>query len=281
VASPILSRMFARGESRPKWCFLAVRDDRPSATIGFRGDVQSPQLVKAFAISGDPDALAGLLEKALPAMHEHGAEAILAEVQIGEVLPGLVRSGFTGLQQRRSWRWESPWPAVIVPPEFTFKSMEEIGEAVFRELITTLFDRTRDPLLGLLSRLWGSVLAAEKTLESLKSRNAHAHWWQACFDPSGSPAGLVCPYLDAPRSGTFGLLETIPGQAASGPTSVHPERHDLIHLRLALLAKGTAVLQSRGVDEIFYAAHASWSPAFRQIGGYKSGGDIQILGLEF
>jgi hypothetical protein len=78
---------------------------------------------------------------------------------------------------------------------------------------------------------------------------------------------LVCPYLDAPRVGTFGLLECLPGRP--------PDR-----LSEALLARGTAVLQSRGVDEIHFCASPGWQSAFERIGGYKRLGNRHVLSLE-
>ncbi len=264
--APALPRWFARGESRPEWCFLAWDKGRLAGSLGFRGTIATPMLLEVFGLHGDARALAALLAHALPEMRAGGASVVLAHAASPAQAARLESAGFEHFADQRCWRWESPWPPLEVPRGECFRSMEAIGEEAFLEALTRLLDSTQDPLLQLRSRLLGARRAAEDTLDEMKSRNAHAHWWQVFLDPEGKSAGLVCPYLDAPRIGTFGLLETIPGRSFDG-------------LRRALLASGTAVLQSRGVGEIHYCAPWSWDRVFERTGEFRPTGRRVVLRL--
>ncbi len=263
-----LKTLFAHGASKPGWCFAAWDGDTPIGQVGFKGNVRDPRLVHLFGLSGRAGATEPLLTHALAVMRSEEVKVVFAEVRgnsgDADILRDwLIRSGFTLLETRTVYRWLDPWPMVPVPDTLTFRSMEDLGEDVFFAAFSRAAKAPIDRADFRAVQVLGEEDFADYTFDFLKEQNYHSHWWYAAYKED-QLVGCVCPYLYLPKMGTPGFSGVLPGLRGLG-------------YEATLLAKATAVLQSRGVDELFLES----ALPVMGVGGFRAGERVLIYQYNF
>jgi ribosomal protein S18 acetylase RimI-like enzyme len=258
----LLRQAWETGESRPAWCFSAWDGAQPAAHLCLRGAAGDPRVLEVFGLAGDLAKTGDLLLAAcLESIPTYGTRALQAEIPARMERTAVLfrRHGFQHLEDRLAYTWDDPWPAVQESERLHFETLEECGVEIFTRLIQGTLARSHEKKLAQSARIKGYAAAAVELFDFFQTQNQHAHWWQAAYTQHGDPVGVVIPVLHSPREGWIGWLGVLPEERG------HRYGRDL-------LARGTAVLQSRGVTSIFAEISAENRPMHHllgQVGGYQ------------
>ena len=154
------------------------------------------------------------------------------------------------MQDKAAYVWREPQPPVAVPRRLEFRSLEQVGQEQFAEVVARAHGQTLDRATQLtLDELDGPEALARwvrgEMEEAAEDFSFQPAWWQLAFQPGGEAVGYVQPALfpgsedeDGRCEATLYFIGVVPEQRGNGYVD-------------DLLLKAVALLQEVGVWQIY------------------------------
>jgi RimJ/RimL family protein N-acetyltransferase len=233
--------MAARGEYRPEWTWLALRDGVVVARAAWwAGPEDTAPRGLDWLDFTDPDAAVRLLLTAPlrtdyslrlpPGWRDSPAVRQAAENRI--TVAG--RAGLTLLVERYRYRWTTACGLPERPGRLEFRP--EPDDQVILELFRRVHQGSLDAHTRRAIATSGPDAAAQAELDSLRWMPSPRNWWRVAYTAGGELAGLAAPcrhYNDP----VIGYIAVVPEQRG------HGYAYDL-------LAEATHLLVGEGADRI-------------------------------
>jgi RimJ/RimL family protein N-acetyltransferase len=245
------SDMAARGEYRPEWAWVALRDGTVVARAAWWGgpDDDTPIALDWFDFT-DPDAAVELLRTAphrtdyclkLPVRwRENQAVGQAAQARIAAA----EAAGMTVLVERYRYQWT---PVCGVPPQpGRLEFRPEPDDAVIFDVFRRVHRGTLDAHARRAIAASGLDAAAREDLDFLRWMPSPREWWRLACTPGGDLVGLTVPgrnYSDP----VIGYIAVVPEQRG------HGYAYDL-------LAEATRLLAAEGADRIVASTDVANTP---------------------
>jgi ribosomal protein S18 acetylase RimI-like enzyme len=239
--------LWKEGSSSPDICFVAEDGGRPVGRAFFHRFRSATELdLFGFHVDDAIDFLATgreLLETALTKLTESGARSAGCAVydmyhkdpaRIERLLESV---GFRLHQEKRRYVWKDRGIAIELPTRLSFRSLAEVGEETFTDVVRRVTEGTldRDDRADLAR--YGTK-AGRAYVELLKSIEFRPDEWQLGYLSDSRLCGLVVPQrMPFDDEGTINYIGVVPELRGSG------YGHDL-------LARGTLLLQRRGLKKV-------------------------------
>jgi ribosomal protein S18 acetylase RimI-like enzyme len=261
-----LQTYLAEGYSRPEWCFVAEEGGQ------FLGRCLYWAL-PAFAHPSDIAILelpwvgdylqigTELLRESLAQVRSLGSTSIDCLIEVPPAtfpekrVHLLEQVGFSLVRHGLRWEWTPRSPLPEPAARLSFRTLQDVGDAVFIDAIRRVAEGSLDSWLKLNATRLGAERAAREHFETARTLKHEPHWWQLAYDGEGDLVGLVM----AAHNGAFPIIEFI---------GVVPEQRGHGYVD-DLLAMGTSVLASAGATHIRAdtdVGNAPMSNAFRRAG---------------
>jgi len=243
-----LSGLLESGCTRPEWCLVAERDGHlvgnvvlwtvPGRTVPMDIVLLEP---------GDPDTGEALLAYAAEQARELGAQTqghvldtpaqapqFQRDPQLREKL--LASAGFTVARDGCRFLWTTDDPMPAQDERLHWRSMADLGEAPFVELLADTFTDTKDSILQAEIAEHGLRGAAERSIADMLEMAHEPDWYEIGYDAADTPVAISMPARTA-TSAVIGLVAVARvGRGQGYSTSV--------------AARGTRVLVDAGFGEI-------------------------------
>lgn len=235
------SDMAARGEYRPEWTWVALRDGTVVARAAWFGgpDDEAPVTLDWFDFT-DPDAAVQLLRTAAyPGEYslmvpvgwrdnDAVAQAARARIAAAEA------AGMTFLVERYRYRWTPECGVPAQPGRLEFRP--EPDDAVILDVFRRVHRGTLDAHARRVIAASGLDAAAQEALDFLHWLPSPRDWWRLAYSPGGDLVGLTVPGRN-PNHPVIGYIAVVPEQRG------HGYAYDL-------LAEATRLLAAGGADRI-------------------------------
>lgn len=235
------SDMAARGDYRPEWTWIALRDGIVVARAAWWGgpDDDAPSALDWFDFT-DPGAAVQLLRtaplraeyslKLPPGWRDDAAVADAAQARIAAAQ----EAGMTFLVERYRYRWTPECGVPAAPGRLVFRP--EPDDAVILDVFRRVHRSTLDAHARRAVAASGLDAAAQEDLDDLRWMPSPRAWWRLAYTPGGELVGLAVPcrnYSDP----VVGYIAVVPEQRG------HGYAYDL-------LAEATRLLAAEGADRI-------------------------------
>ena len=245
------SDLAARGDYRPEWTWIALRDGTVVARAAWWGgpDDDSPRELDWFDFT-EPDAAVQLLRTAAlrtdyslrlpPGWRDDAAVSRAAKAR----LDAAGEAGMTFLVERYRYEWtpECGVPAVPARLEFSPEADDDVILDVFRRVHRgTLDAHTRRTIAAS-----GLDVAAQEDVDYLRRMPGPREWWRLAYTPGGDLVGLAAPTRNH-TDPVIGYIAVVPEQRG------HGYAYDL-------LAEATRLLAAGGADRIVAATDVTNLP---------------------
>jgi ribosomal protein S18 acetylase RimI-like enzyme len=266
-----VERLFAAGATRPEWCYLAERDDRPVARVGLwtlPSRAIPLDLILLDAPWDEPELTTGtaLLRAALRAARDLGATHLGHTLDTPPMPPQwqdhlerrvllLGRLGFTIERQTRRFAWRAETGVPGETGHLRYRTLAEVGEAAFLAALEEVSTGSLDQHDREARARVGPTRAARDLLTLLQGLEYAPEWWQLAYTPQGDLVGLAMPAKTL-AAATIGYIGVVPAYRGRG------------HIN-DLLARCTATLSAAGFTEIRADTDLDNAPmanAFRRAG---------------
>ncbi|WP_328427342.1 GNAT family N-acetyltransferase [Streptomyces sp. NBC_00443] len=252
-----LAEDLQNGHCSADWMWLALRDGRPVARVGWwsRSGIR-PEVMETLDIDdahGDPlrtDIGAHLLRTALTALFPAGTlpppyvlQPLLAnwrddsttERRIKDRIEVVERTGGKIFVERLRYRWTSSTPVPSHRGSLTFRPVSSDEEAI--DLLTRILPGTLDAYSQAdVARSSANDYARVQYHDELLSYPSPRAWWRIGVRPDGEPIGLVVP-AQSPNGFVIAYLGVIDGHRGQGFVN-------------DLLAEGTHLLAAQGAERV-------------------------------
>ncbi len=245
------SDMAARGDYRPEWTWVALRDGTVVARAAWWGGprADAPTALDWFDFT-DPGAAVQLLRTA-PLCAEYSlrlpvgwrdnaavAQAARARIAAAE------EAGLTFLVERYTYRWTPQCGVPADPGRLEFRP--EPDDAVILDVFRRVHRGTLDAHARRAIAASGLDAAAQEDLDFLRWLPGPREWWRLAYTPDGHLAGLAAPsrnYSDP----IIGYVAVVPEQRGHG-------------YACDLLAEATRLLVAEGADRIVASTDVTNTP---------------------
>lgn len=265
-----LKGLLDSGCTHPGWCLVAERDGTLAGnvvlwTIPGRGVPMDIVLLEP----GDADTGTALLE------HAAGLARSLGAVTQGHVLdmPSqapqfqrdphmreqlLADNGFSVARDGCRFLWQAGEPLPAQDERLHWRSLAELGEEPFVDLLSDSFADTRDSIFLAEIAEHGRRGAAERTVADMLEMDHQPDWYEIGYDAQDRPVALSMPARN-PSAAVIGLV----GVATAGRGHGYAT---------AVVARGTHVLATNGATEIRGDCDASNIAMFKAFhrAGYRN-----------
>ncbi|QWA26066.1 GNAT family N-acetyltransferase [Streptomyces sp. JCM17656] len=252
-----LAEDLQNGHCRADWMWVALRDGRPVARVGWwsRSGIR-PEVLETLDIDdahGDPlrmDIGARLLRTALTALFPAGTlpppyvlqplpanwrDDTSTERRIKDRIEVVERTGGKFFVERLRYRWTSGTPVPSRRGILTFRPVSSDEEAV--DLLARILPGTLDAYSQAdVARSSAADHARVQYHDELLSYPSPREWWRIGVRPDGEPIGLVVP-AQSPNGFVIAYLGVIDGHRGQGFVN-------------DLLAEGTHLLATQGAERI-------------------------------
>lgn len=226
-----VENMLARDSMRLDWCFLVEDAGSLIGTVAFwkLPSQHVPASLVLLSLPWEREDVYTLGEQLfallLPQMRSLGAKMI--DLVIDEpacspqwqYAPERRKELFQRLSfrlDRVTMRFERSAGALpLVPDRLVFRSLDEVGEAVFIDAIEQASAHTFDRYIQQERELLGAKEQARKFFEDMQSMEYKPQWWKVAYVPDGTLAGFVLPAL-APAFGTIAYIGVLPAHRGQG-----------------------------------------------------------------
>jgi hypothetical protein len=243
-----LSGLLESGCTRPEWCLVAERDGRLAGNVvlwTIPGRTVPMDIV--LLEPGDLDTGEALLAYAAERAHQLGAQAqghvldspaqapqFQRDPQLREKL--LAGAGFTVAREGCRFRWTAGDPMPVQDDRLHWRSLADLGETPFVELLADTFADTKDSIFRAEIAEQGLRRAAERNVADMLELDHESGWYEIGYDAADTPVAISMP-ARTPSSAVIGLVAVARiGRGLGYATSV--------------VARGTQVLLGAGADEI-------------------------------
>jgi RimJ/RimL family protein N-acetyltransferase len=245
------SDMAARGEYRPEWTWIALREGTVVARAAWWAgpDDDTPVALDWFDFT-DPDAAVQLLRTA-PLRSEYslrlppgwrGSPAVSQAAQAR--IAAAQAAGMTLLVERYRYRWtpECGMPARPGRLEFRPEPDDDVILDVFRRVHHGSLDAYARRTIA----ASGLDAAAREDLDILRWMPSPRHWWRLAYTPGGDLVGLTAPCRNY-HDPVIGYIAVVPEQRGRG-------------YAYDLLAEATHFLVAEGADRVVAGTDVTNTP---------------------
>ncbi|WP_116041658.1 GNAT family N-acetyltransferase [Amycolatopsis palatopharyngis] len=213
--------LFAKGEYRPEWTWIALRGERVVARAAWWAgpDDAEPIALDWFDFGHDVEAGVALLRSApiraeyclaLPTGWQRDparAEATRARIAVAE------QAGMRRLVDRLSYTWTPDRPLQLRPGRLRFRP--EPDDDVIFDVLCRIHTATLDVHALLDIDRGGLDAAAESELAFLRWMPSPRQWWLLAHTPDGELVGITAPGRN--HSGAVvGIIGVVPEQRGHG-----------------------------------------------------------------
>ena len=243
-----LSGLLNNDCTRPEWCLVAERDGRLTGNVvlwTIPGRTVPMDIV--LLEPGDPDTGEALLAHAAALARELGAQTqghvldspaqgpqFQRDPQLREKL--LADAGFTLSRDGCRFLWTTGDPMPVQDERLHWRSLAELGETPFVDLLTDTFTDTEDSIFQAEITQHGLRGAAQRNVADMLEMDHQPGWYEIGYDAADTPVAISMP-ARTPTSAVIGLVAVASiGRGQGYATSV--------------VARGTRVLVDAGSDEI-------------------------------
>lgn len=262
-----LSGLLESGCTRPEWCLVAEREGRLAGNVVlWTMPGRDVPMDIVLLEPGDPETAEALLTYAADQARELGAQTqghvldspaqapqFQRDPQLRETL--LANAGFTVARDGCRFLWTAGDPMPAQDERLHWRSLADLGEAPFVELLADTFTDTKDSIFQAEIAEHGRHGAAERNVADMLELDHQPGWYEIGYDATDTPVALSMP-ARTPTSAVIGLVAVAPtGRGQGYATSV--------------VARGTRVLRDAGADEIrgdCDAANIGMFKAFQRAG---------------
>lgn len=265
-----LAGLLERGCTRPDWCLVAERD---GALVGnvVLWTVPGRTVPVDFVLfePGDDDTGAALLAKAADLARSLGAQTQGHVLDVPSQAPQfqrdpqqreklLAEQGFTVARDGCRFLWQAGDPLPAQDERLHWRSLAELGEGPFVDLIADTFSDTKDSLLLAEVAEHGLRGAAERTFADMLEMDHEPTWFEIGYDQHDQAVAVSLP-ARTPSSAVIGLVAVAPAGRGHGYAA-------------AVVARGTRILLDAGATEIRGDCDASNIAMFKafQRAGYSN-----------
>ncbi len=208
----------ARGEYRPEWTWVALRDDRVVARAAWWGGPEdtAPLTLDWFDFLDPADGEALLRESPLsaeyclflPADWREQPDVRAAAEARAEVVG---RTGMAPLVERLHYRWTGGLPER--PTRLVYR--EEPDDAVVLAVLRRMVEGTLDAHTRATADKFGLDAAAQEELDFLHWMPSPREWWRLAHTPGGDLVGIIAPGRNY-RAFVVGIVGVVPEQRGHG-----------------------------------------------------------------
>ncbi|MEV0271783.1 mycothiol acetyltransferase [Hamadaea sp. NPDC050747] len=262
-----LAGLLESGCTRPEWCLVAERDGRLIGNVVL-WTIPGRTVPMDIVLLEPGDAATG---EALLAYAAEQARRLGAQTQ-GHVLDSpaqapqfqrdpelreglLAGAGFTVTRDGCRFLWTASDPMPAQDERLHWRTLAELGEAPFVELLADTFTDTKDSIFQAEIAEHGLRGAARRNVADMLEMNHQPAWYEIGYDAADTPVAISMPARTA-TSAVIGLVAVARiGRGQGYATSV--------------VARGTRVLVDAGAEEIrgdCDADNIGMSKAFQRAG---------------
>jgi RimJ/RimL family protein N-acetyltransferase len=245
------SDLAARGDYRPEWTWIALRDGIVVARAAWWGgpDDDAPRELDWFDFT-DPEAAVRLLRTAPPrtdyslrlppGWRDDAAVSRAAQAR----LDAAQQAGMAVLVERYRYEWTAECGAPAVPARLEFRPEpdDDVILDVFRRVHTSTLDAHSRRTIA----ASGLDAAAQEDVDYLRRMPGPREWWRLAYTPGGDLVGLAAPTRNYTEP-VIGYIAVVPEQRG------HGYAYDL-------LAEATRLLVAEGADRIVAATDVTNLP---------------------
>lgn len=220
-----IDEIFALGESKPAWCFLAFADGQPVARVIYVGlNVDAGDFVLnglALPWGADPVPVGQALLTASRAQMGEAVKtlgvAVWADDPHADAKTALMQAlGWPMSQDRRRYERPAHAPADDSPARLRFRSADGVGQETFVAAIAEVTQGTRDQALADDVARLGLQTAAERHWEDLTHMDGRTARYELAYDTDDSLVGLIVPHCHGSEMGIIGYIGVVPAQRGHG-----------------------------------------------------------------
>ena len=245
------SDMAARGDYRPEWTWIALRDGTVVARAAWWGgpDDDVPRELDWFDFT-EPEAAVRLLHTAPhrtlyslrlpPCWRDDAAVSEAAQARITAAR----EAGLQFLVERYRYEWTPECGEPAVPTRLEFRP--EPNDAVILDVFRRVHRSTLDAHTRRTIAASGLDAAAQEDLDYLRRMPGPREWWRLGYTAGGDLAGLAAPTRNYTEP-VVGYIAVVPEQRG------HGYAYDL-------LAEATRLLVAEGADRIVAATDVTNLP---------------------
>ncbi|MEV4760345.1 GNAT family N-acetyltransferase [Micromonospora sp. NPDC049559] len=265
-----LSGLLERGCTRPEWCLVAERDGALAGNVvlwTIPGRTVPTDIV--LLEPGDSETGRALLDRAAGLARSLGAQTqghvLDAPSQAPQFQRGpqlreqlLAANGFSVTRDGCRFLWQAGDPLPAQDGRLHWRSLAELGEQPFVELLADAFTDTKDAVFLAEIAEHGLPGAAERNVTDMLELDHEPDWYEIGYDRQGRRVALSMP-ARAPSSAVIGLVGVTPAGRGHGYAT-------------AAVARGTQILAASGATEIRGDCDASNIGMFRAFerAGYRN-----------
>jgi RimJ/RimL family protein N-acetyltransferase len=270
----VVRRLWGEGTSSPELSFVAEHGGKLAGRVFFHRR-SSPTELAMFGthIDSSVDFFAtgkALLNTALSRQKDRGVTSVeYAIYDIYDPDPALYQAlldvvGFRQFQEKKRYVWQNSGAAVRVRVRLEFRSMADVGEDEFALAVGRVTVGTLDREDRARVRKSGAAETARWYMRILKEGEVKPTEWLLGYLADGRLCGLVVPTRLNEREGTIEYIGVVPELRGSG-------------YGLDLLAKGTALLQQKGLKTVVAETDAENLPFHAELErvGYMHNGTLR------
>ena len=258
----IFKKEFPAGRSRPEWCFAALENGRTVGMLGYRAPAahqnleQTPDTSILFFLNCADNYLEvgqALLEYSLAKLRSLGVSKVKWSFDSAKFWDEILRPcphwqqqlelaqqvGMSLRQEKINYQYRVCAPAVADGAiELIYRTLEEVGEAAYREAIRWVMQGTLDRIDTQLCCQLGPEQAARHFFDNISDDMTYEpRLWKLGYTTIGALVGLVAPLKMWGDLGTLGYIGVVPEYRGKG-------------YGVALLQQGTADLQIEGIQRV-------------------------------
>ena len=271
------TKQFAENAKRsqyyvPEYCFIFEEAGKPMGAVRFFPDGEDALETMALARPESITSASAFLTEAIrqavtPNIRTVGCQLYNGIADFEDRLHIFRGAGFAVVQEKLSYTYEKE----TLPPydnPLHFKSVSEVGEAVFVDMVARVTVNTLDSVMAADAARLGDLPAAQAYVDSLKQIDFNPDWWKLGYDGDVC-VGLILPQKFIDNVGAINYIGVAPEYRGKG-------------YGLALLMEGTRVLVSHGVHKIIADIDVANKPLARQLEqvGYAFKEEEVVLALE-
>jgi RimJ/RimL family protein N-acetyltransferase len=220
-----LDEIFALGESKPAWCYLAFADGLPVARVIYVGlNVDAGD----FALNGlalpwasDPVPVGRALLTASRAQMGDAVKtlgvAVWADDPHAEAKTALMQAlGWPMAQDRRRYERQAHANTEGAPARLRFRSADAVGREAFVAAIAEVTRGTLDQALADDVERLGLQTAAERHWQDLTHMDGRTARYELAYDTDDALVGLIVPHCHGGEMGIIGYIGVVPPQRGHG-----------------------------------------------------------------
>ncbi len=266
-----LTQMWDEGYIRPEWCFVA---EVAGAFIGRVIYWTLPSLDNLFEVDflevpWEADylevgtnllrsSLALLLQKNTVIQYVIDTPSPMSTFA-DRRLEVMEQVGFEFARETRRFEWLQT--EIIPSQRLVFRSLDDVGEAVFVEAMMRVSENTLDRLLQQEIETLGLAESAIEQFQLLQAFKYKSTWWQLAYNQTGDLVGVIMP-TENDGGAIIGYIGVVPEHRGNGYVN-------------DLLAQGTVTLEADGACRVRADTDVNNAPmvsAFQRAGYHQFAG---------